>query len=332
MKILAMTPTEIPRLLAKYGIEDLRLNSHDEEKHIYTYGYGRADFSKMVKALGEPAVTSSGKVVVWTITSICKIGVSEGNKMIRVIDLNPGHADDVNTSHLSVKETTKELAFEYKKAQTTKKLRLPFMTKMWHFFNDTKFHGKLPLPTLMVSDNPPSKLSDHSMTHGLWYPTQRKLWVANHLFNSPEPFFNEILLHEMCHSAVTCIDHVNDSSEGGHGPHWQAWMKKVGLDPRRYDPTDESVYKTADENAANEEKDFLVYGPKTKLAEYRKIDKLPKPTSGQMKYVECYYLTKGRALPGVLRGKEFTWRTASGTLKSVRWKSTPDPSTFRVKD
>ena len=34
----------------------------------------------------------------------------------------------------------------------------------------------------------------------------------------------EILVHEMCHAGVRCIDRV---SKGGHGPFFKAWGKRV---------------------------------------------------------------------------------------------------------
>jgi len=330
-----MTPTEIPALLEKYGITGLRLKSHDEEKHVYTYGYSSADLPKMVKALGSPSITSSGKVAIFTIQKVCKIGVSQDNRMVRVIDLNPDSAPAVPQSHLSVHETKKELEFGYKKAQTSKRLRLPFVTEMWHYFNQEKFQNRLPIPTLLVSDKPPGNPKGLNRARGVYYTRLNgpagTLWLADFLFNSPMPFFNEILLHEMCHQAVACLDHVNDPSEGGHGPNWQAWMRRVGLDPRRYDPTDETVYQTSDQRGAEEEKNFALYGPLTPAAEIRRIEKLPHPSKKDMAHCEVYFVTKGRALEGVIRGRQFTFRGKHGSLNTLSWKSTPDPANFYVR-
>ncbi len=141
---------------------------------------------------------------------------------------------------------------------------------------------------------------------------------------------NGLLIHN-CHQAVSTIDHVHDNSEGGHGPHWKAWMKKVGLDPRRYDPTDETVYKTAAENATTEEKDEKLYGPRSPKHLLDEVTKGPHPTPAQMASgCDCWYVIKGRALEGKIRGKVFTYTTHKGLVSTLAWKTKPQPLTFFI--
>lgn len=76
------------------------------------------------------------------------------------------------------------------------------------------------------------------------------------MFNGSQGYFVETMLHEMCHQAVSEIDQYDDSKEnGGHGSHWAHWMKKVGLNPLRYDKNRGITYMSPQEK---EERDHHV--------------------------------------------------------------------------
>jgi hypothetical protein len=163
---------------------------------------------------------------------------------------------------------------------------------------------------------------DSRSTHG-------NVWLADFLFNAPASFFYEVFLHELCHAAVYCIDHVVDPSEGGHGKNWQTWMKKVGLDPRRLDPTQDSVYQTKEETAIDQEA-AAHYGKLASLAELKEVMLLPHPRGIGGMPIYCYYIYKGRILDGELIRRSFTWKY-QGKPHTMTWKTLPSVTLFFEK-
>lgn len=128
-----------------------------------------------------------------------------------------------------------------------------FMLDLWTALNREKFDGKLrPVKKLMVI--PAS--GRHGM-RAFWHPYYRLIVFTDLVFKSRWDKFHEIFLHEMCHQAVTDLHHNGKPmvmEEGGHGPEWQAWMRKVGLEPKRYDDSTFSEYMTEEDRALFEEK------------------------------------------------------------------------------
>ena len=52
---------------------------------------------------------------------------------------------------------------------------------------------------------------------------------------------NGLVVHN-CHQAVWTLDHyLSKNAADGHGTNWARWMRHVGLDPRRFDPTDGEI-------------------------------------------------------------------------------------------
>ncbi len=186
-----------------YGFEELTLTNQDSSKKSYTFKFHTYNHSRLVKELGAPSVTSDKKTAIFTIPSVGKLGVAPASKLVRFIDASPTDFG-VPSNHLSIKETTKELDFAYIKAQTTPRLRLAFLKKAYEYFNKEKFHDALKPCVLSVSASPPKNASSPKLkgARGIYYGgiggPQGTLWIADFLFNSPAPFFNEVLVHEMC--------------------------------------------------------------------------------------------------------------------------------------
>ena len=117
------------------------------------------------------------------------------------------------------------------------------MRRIWTELNTSKFQGKMSIPNLTLLKN----TGNNMRLRGVWYPFQRRLSISPRLFNSKNEIFLEIFLHEMCHQATSEISEVYERSEGGHGPVWKGWMRKVGLDPNRYDKNTNDQYVNQDE-------------------------------------------------------------------------------------
>ena len=294
-----MQQSDIAKLLTAYGFRNPLLVKM--ETNNYTYKFDSYDYKKLLNTFGTPSVAGGGKVAVFQVPSVGKLGVSPSSNMVRVIYSGSHSSLSVRDTHLGQKATTPELALLYERAKTSPQSRVSFATKLWEYFNETKFAGRLPKPKILVSAKPPIKSALLGKTPRGCYIHDANfgpgtLWLADFLFNAREAFFNEIMLHEQCHQAVACLDRSRDLEEGGHGPKWKAWMKKVGLDPRRYDPTDNYVYKDAAAGAMEEEKLTRDYGPRQKLSYFKSLTKVD-----QVYGREVIWEYRGRALTGVFK-------------------------------
>lgn len=139
------------------------------------------------------------------------------------------------------KETLEEhrLTKEFGRPQLWSKLdhksgrteKLGYIHDLWNTANHKLFGGKLPEPAAIKMTR---DAGERTQGLGVWYPLKRILGFSPRLFIAPEHRVVETVIHEMCHQAVSEIDRVVDRSRGGHGPAWQAWMRKCGLDPNRY--------------------------------------------------------------------------------------------------
>jgi hypothetical protein len=104
-----------------------------------------------------------------------------------------------------------------------------FMRESWNAANRVFFESRMNIPKLELMRN-----GTTARTLGYWHPVKDLIKVTPKAFNGTPESVLAILVHEMCHQAVSRIDKVIDNSQGGHGPRWQAWMSKCGLDPKRY--------------------------------------------------------------------------------------------------
>jgi predicted SprT family Zn-dependent metalloprotease len=173
-------------------------------------------------------------------------------------DPNVPGAKDNDDANVPVTHLPDNLVKFYSRAKALKDDRIyrkRFMALLWHYLNTNKFGGQLKEPRFnLLKDQDAYRMR----LRGRWWPGKRVLDIAPRLYNAQQNFFVEIFLHEMCHQAVSEIDHADfDPSERyhkGHGPYWQDWMRKVGLNPLRFDPNDNSTYMTEDEKEEHKER------------------------------------------------------------------------------
>ena len=122
-----------------------------------------------------------------------------------------------------------------------------FMLDLWTALNKQKFDGHLrPIKKFLVI--PPQ---GRQGLRAFWHSRYRILVFTTLVLKAKWDKFHEVFLHEMCHQAVTDVDHggkaVAVGEDGGHGPVWQKWMIKVGLEPKRYDDSTFGEYMTEEE-------------------------------------------------------------------------------------
>jgi hypothetical protein len=315
----ALRQPEIVAMLRTYGFQDLSLSNIDGKASTYKFSeYNKKLLDKMFET---PAITSNGKVAVYKIPSTGRIGVSPSASMVRFIDETLSTGREVDKSHLA-KDLEVPLAYEkaYYQAQAKESLRVQFCEKLFAYFNKEKFGGKLDTPTLLVSNKAPGKQS--KTVRGVYYGglnfTAGSLWMASFMFNARPPFFYEILLHEMCHLAVWNISKDADQSEAGHGPTWKSWMVKVGLDPRRFDPTDDTEMQVGPEKHAKEAELNKKYGPAATPQQLSKLQKLPKYAGAGE---NLYLYTQGRLCHGRANKNKFEGVTPNGKLLTWTYKT-----------
>lgn len=144
--------------------------------------------------------------------------------------------------------------------------KIEFMRHAWDVFNATLFEGKLDVarkPDFLLAV--PARLRGwhgkggvNFKARGIFFNSIPETKSKRGVFMHPRTFLADwatwrtTFVHELCHEAVydnndrdTAIK--DGLSTGGHGPLWQAWMRKVGLSPDRYDSTDTREYMMPDE-------------------------------------------------------------------------------------
>jgi len=322
-----LTLQEVTSLLKRFSFEGLSLISMDEEK--LTYNFKFTSFNPVLMPV-KPTVAAGGKVLVFTVPDVGKFGVSPANFMVRYVDsgLRHGTSSSVPEGHLTKQELPADLVLAYQKAVVNSGQRVAFVTKLWHHFNTTKFSGQMQVPKLEVSSHP-SFGGVAKSTRGAflgdpgWHPG--RLWMASFMFNSRIAFFCEVFLHEMCHLAAWCLSCSDDFSEGGHGPVWQQWMTHVGLDPRRFDPTDDYEYQDDAQRQATEVSLTQQYGPRSPSKDVKALKKMKGLEPGP-----AIYLQMGRILHGTIglhngRSPYFEYKNKAGGTMFMSW---PDAANF----
>lgn len=127
-----------------------------------------------------------------------------------------------------------------------------WMQVKWAEVNRTEFSGKLKPCNLLTLKDQGTKFKLRGVWKGGY---KRELALSPRLFNSPEEITLVILIHEMCHQAVTDIDKTVETREKGHGPLWQHHMLACGLTPSRYDHYDNDTY--SDDAEIQKKDEFL---------------------------------------------------------------------------
>lgn len=119
-----------------------------------------------------------------------------------------------------------------------------FMKLLFKRFNAKLFNSELPTPRFgLLKDVSAGRMR----LRGRWWPSKKLLEMSPRTFFAPIEVFLEIFLHEMAHAATSEISKDYSYVLQGHGPTWQGWMRKIGLDPKRFDENDNYVYTSVQE-------------------------------------------------------------------------------------
>lgn len=308
-------------LLEKLGFADLTLISTDGKTTTFSFG----DWSQrlLINTLGKPSITSNNKVVVFTAPHLGRLGIAPSVARVRVIVEVADAAPKAGTGHLAGTKIPPAYLKALEKAQVTPTLRLAWMTKMWEWFNENKFGGRMTIPKFELRQQGGAHKTSRGIYFGGPYHAPGRLYLAPFLFNARPPFILEVFLHEMCHQAVWTLDRVLDSSgTQGHGPQWQAWMRKVGLDPRRFDPTEDVEYMSRNDAVLKDLKDRAAFGKRVSESFWTDKVKVNTAFTGN-----CWLRYKERALETYVAqektGFEFRFKTPKGKSMSLAYKTWP---------
>jgi len=317
-----MNITEVKSLLTRLSFTELSLIKADEEAATYTFKF-RFFNPKVISV--KPTMAAKGTVAIYDIPDVGKLGVSPSNNVVRFIDAGKRTEKKATDTHLSKSSgVTSELEAMYQKAQVSDSKRQAFMKALWEYYNEHKFQGRMKLPKL-VSDAKVPGIGSRPSTRGLHVGEAgfrtKFLWFNTIMWNARLPFFLEVFLHEMCHQAVWTVDHVHDRTAQGHGPDWQRWMVHVGLDPRRFDPTDDYEYKTGLQRTQEEEKNTDQYGPRVDASYFKSLHKMDGFVPGP-----AILEKNGRAIKGELdkAGKTYAFKFRlhyTGAPVQITWPS-----------
>lgn len=162
-------------------------------------------------------------------------------KQPEVIDQKTGKPYDLTDPDLPV-VTSPSFTVHYWLMPKTPAFIDKYLKERYDFFNKTRFQGKLRQPTLKLVTR--GKDAFDLKTRGLWSSGINTISISIHLFKAPhEGWVNNTLIHEMCHQYVSVFE-GGESELKGHGPKWQAAMRRAGLTPSQYDYTPNEMYMT----------------------------------------------------------------------------------------
>lgn len=321
-----MTPQDMLPLLTNLGFTELSLVKKDDK--TVTFKFGDCNMSFLKKTLGAPSVTANGKVAVFEVPMLGRIGVAPSTHALRVLPTAKVTKPKASSSHLAGVEVPEVYLAALEKAKIKPALRVAWMKKMWAWFNEHKFGNRLHPPQFKV-------LPGTGGTRGYYaYGGAHRpgtMVLADYLFNARPEFILEILLHEICHQAVDTLDKVpHDPATKGHGPHWQAWMKRVGLDPRRFDPTDAVEYMSTKDALRQDAETRKLFGPQTPDTFWKNKKKVNTAFTGHgwLRYKE-------RALDSTITnergGFKFAFKDHRGHPSSLFYSSWPAGSVYVEK-
>jgi predicted SprT family Zn-dependent metalloprotease len=269
-------------VLEHLGFKGLRMKSNGGG--IIRFSYQSYDERRLNHMMGEPKSDIKapnirypygvhGLLAVWPGKSevLLRNTVKQGKTFIEIPDVLkkeappdvaplPKVGNQNDDGNVPVTHIPGNLEADYLRAQEKPKFRVKFMQDIWIYFNHTKFGNKLEHPTLVLMKGVDAA---KMRTRGVWYPRLRELRMNPNTFNASQNLFLEIFLHEMCHQAVTeqavrgdlsAAEIADNRKHKGHGTAWAAWMRKVGLNPLRFDPNENSTYMEEEERNKHEEK------------------------------------------------------------------------------
>lgn len=144
-----------------------------------------------------------------------------------------------------VNDASHKFKWQYwKMPKSVDSLMIDYLEERWVYFNRTRFGGRLTKPQIrLLRDVNALKMK----LRGLWTSSDTKppgeLAISPNLFNAPhEGWVNRTLIHEMCHQEEFETFGTIDRTEKGHGPRWQALMRRAGLRPNRFDTEGNETY------------------------------------------------------------------------------------------
>lgn len=248
------------------GFSGLTFEDHPEDNWIRLQF---KDYNQFIldKTFGMRKKAPKGRVQ-WVVPGLGAIYVNEKRKRVLIQNIEqverkkpskPLPPVDIPPFNPNVDDkvfATPQLIDRYKKIQVSgsPSERHAFMKTIWNYWNEKKFHGQMDEPTLSFLKDAGMKMRKRGLWRHGGIPHVRELLITPRLFNARFDVFAEIFLHEMCHQAVSEIDKVRERTNQGHGPKWAAWMRKVGLEPNRYDKNDNIEYMNPREREAHEGK------------------------------------------------------------------------------
>jgi predicted SprT family Zn-dependent metalloprotease len=340
--------------LTELGFKGLRFKSEREDEIKFFF----SDYDKAVvtKFLGQPKSVeksirynfgNQGIVAIWPSTDTVilqnskrgvkltptPIHVPEPEPKEEPKDTGPKTGTENDDSHVPIVHITPELHAEYQMAQRNEMYRMKFMQSLWRFLNRTKFGSAMDIPNIRLMKN----VKGTSLRlRGYWQASTREFAISKRLFNATQNFFVEVFLHEQCHQAVSEIDHVVDRTEKGHGPNWQRWMRKVGLNPLRFDPNENSTYMNPQEKKDYEERLARRDASLEEIKE-QNLKRMPMYTKGSDSQV-CTVMWSGTLYdgiaicPAVQTGAKWAFMSFDDLNNyrsgSIQWKIVPDKSIY----
>lgn len=188
----SMKQGDCVQLLKSFGFTDPVLVSHSDQ--TYTYKFNDYAPKQLLTSLGEPTIAGGGKVAVYQVPNVAKLGVSPTNSMVRLIDLTV--KGGVSKGHIKIDKLPGPLGTAYLRASGDPTIRVAFIKKLWDHLNRAKFQARMAPPKLIVDEISEKGVRAFYQRGPNYTPGTIK--VAPFLFNAREPFFVEIFLHEMC--------------------------------------------------------------------------------------------------------------------------------------
>jgi predicted SprT family Zn-dependent metalloprotease len=320
----SLKPAEVTEVLHNHGFTGLVLKKVEDKK--YTYTFDSVDVRSLKQRLQAPSVAQDGKVLVFDIPGVGRLGVAVATHMLRLVDESKVEKTKTSKHHVQGigNKVPEVLAKAYPFAQATQSKRVPFMKKLFQWANKEYFGNRLDEPSITTTLTPfsPKLKTARGVYRGGTNFSAGHLWMWGKTFNADLDFFAETFVHEMCHAAAHQISQSRDRDEGGHGPVWQGWMRKCGLNPSRYDTTEEAEYESAKDAALKESELTRKFGPRV-LPEEVGLTKYPgKPRPG----VPVVVAYQGRLFKGKFVGKNFAGESylKGGKSITLTYKGLPE--------
>lgn len=273
------------KFLKQLGFEGLKLKS--DEDNMIKFFYRTYDLRFLYRKLGQPKDAEKsirfdygdqGVIAIWEKTKTVVLKNKDYRKPVelppqKLPDTRPAgpdvpevrpttehdprtgtQNDDSSVPHLHLEDRARQ---GYLAAQRdNKEGRIQYMRYLHALLNRLKFGSGLKRPNFRFLKDTGTKFRKRAH----WFEAKKELAVSPRLFNASYDFFIEVFLHEMCHQAtweisnLTVEQRAEERKTKGHGPVWQEWMRKVGLNPLRFDPLENSEYMTREEKQQHDER------------------------------------------------------------------------------